>query len=99
MDIHVFTLDGDGSRLYGPAERGELYPGWPLSRIGMIEGRSVRCIGGATSRIQAADAIATMVGARRSADGRPFIVALGGRSGSGKSSVAGAIAERTPSAS
>lgn len=94
VDVHVFTLDDDGSRAYGPTERGEWYPAWVLAPVGSIQGRTVRCIGAATSPIQAADTIVTTVGARRSSEA-PFLVALDGRSGSGKSAVAEAIAERT----
>jgi uridine kinase len=98
VDVHVFTLDGDGNRAFGPVERDQWYPAWLLTAVGVIGGLPVRCIGASTSAIQAADTIVTMVGARRSSDGVPFLVALDGRSGSGKSAVAEAIAERTPAA-
>jgi lincosamide nucleotidyltransferase A/C/D/E len=44
IDLHVIVLDDHGNGLYGPAERGEMYPAASLTGTGSIHGRIVRCI-------------------------------------------------------
>jgi len=44
IDVHVIVLDEKGDGLYGPAEKGEMYPAASLTGTGKIEGRTVRCI-------------------------------------------------------
>lgn len=44
IDVHVIVLDDKGNGVYGPPEKGEMYPAASLTGIGMIEGRTVRCI-------------------------------------------------------
>ena len=44
MDVHVIVLTEKGDGLYGPAEKGEMYPAASLTGIGKIGGQTVRCI-------------------------------------------------------
>jgi lincosamide nucleotidyltransferase A/C/D/E len=44
IDVHVIVLDAQGDGVYGPAEKGEMYPAASLTGSGQIEGRTVRCI-------------------------------------------------------
>jgi lincosamide nucleotidyltransferase A/C/D/E len=44
IDVHVIVLDDKGNGLYGPPEKGEMYPAASLTGTGAIEGRTVRCI-------------------------------------------------------
>jgi lincosamide nucleotidyltransferase A/C/D/E len=44
IDIHVIVFDDQGNGIYGPAEKGEMYPATSLTGTGLIEGRTVRCI-------------------------------------------------------
>jgi lincosamide nucleotidyltransferase A/C/D/E len=44
IDFHVIVLDDHGNGLYGPAEKGEMYPAASLTGTGSINGRIVRCI-------------------------------------------------------
>jgi nicotinamide riboside kinase len=44
IDVHVIVLDDKGNGLYGPPEKGEMYPAGSLTGTGVIEGRTVRCI-------------------------------------------------------
>jgi lincosamide nucleotidyltransferase A/C/D/E len=44
IDLHVIVLDAEGNGIYGPPERGEMYPAAALSGSGVIAGRPVRCI-------------------------------------------------------
>ena len=44
IDLHIILLDDHGNGLYGPTERGEMYPAAPLTGTGSINGRIVRCI-------------------------------------------------------
>ncbi len=37
-------LDDDGNGIYGPPEKGELYPAASLTGTGSIDGQAVRCI-------------------------------------------------------
>lgn len=47
VDVHVVTLDERGIGLYGPAERGEMYPASALTGVGTIGGLTVKCIAAA----------------------------------------------------
>ena len=44
VDFHVIVIDENGNGLYGPSEKGEMYPAEALGGTGSIAGRSVRCI-------------------------------------------------------
>jgi lincosamide nucleotidyltransferase A/C/D/E len=44
IDVHVIVLDDRGNGIYGPREKGEMYPAASLTGAGTIEGQSVRCI-------------------------------------------------------
>jgi len=44
IDVHVIVLDSYGNGLYGPTEKGEMYPAASLTGTGSINGRLVRCI-------------------------------------------------------
>jgi aminoglycoside-2''-adenylyltransferase len=44
VDFHVIVLDDQGNGLYGPTEKGEMYPSASLTGTGSINGRIVRCI-------------------------------------------------------
>jgi lincosamide nucleotidyltransferase A/C/D/E len=44
VDVHVITLDTQGNGIYGPVERGEMYPKASLTGIGVLEGHTVKCI-------------------------------------------------------
>ena len=44
IDVHIIVFDDKGNGLYGPVEKGEMYPAASLSGTGLIEGRTVRCI-------------------------------------------------------
>jgi lincosamide nucleotidyltransferase A/C/D/E len=44
IDIHVIVLDDLGNGVYGPPEKGEMYPAASLTGAGKIDGRTVRCI-------------------------------------------------------
>jgi lincosamide nucleotidyltransferase A/C/D/E len=44
IDVHVIVLDDKGNGLYGPPEKGEMYPAASLTGTGVIENRTVRCI-------------------------------------------------------
>ena len=44
VDVHVIVFDGVGNGLYGPAERGEMYPAGSLTGTGSIGRRGVRCV-------------------------------------------------------
>jgi lincosamide nucleotidyltransferase A/C/D/E len=44
IDVHVIVLDDRGDGLYGPPEKGEMYPAASLTGVGKIDGRTVRCI-------------------------------------------------------
>jgi lincosamide nucleotidyltransferase A/C/D/E len=44
IDVHVIVLDDKGNGVYGPPEKGEMYPAASLTGTGLIEGRPVRCI-------------------------------------------------------
>ena len=44
IDVHVIVLDGTGNGIYGPAQRGEMYPAASLTGTGVVAGYPVRCI-------------------------------------------------------
>ena len=44
IDVHAITVDERGDGVYGPAERGEVYPAEALTGEGVIAGRRVRCV-------------------------------------------------------
>lgn len=44
IDIHAIVLDDSGNGLYGPIEKGVMYPAGSLKGEGMINGQPVRCI-------------------------------------------------------
>jgi lincosamide nucleotidyltransferase A/C/D/E len=44
IDVHVIVLDTRGNGIYGPPERGEMYPAAALTGRGAIAGWRVRCI-------------------------------------------------------
>lgn len=44
VDVHAVTLDAEGNGLYGPIEKGIMYPAASLTGTGTIDGRAVRCI-------------------------------------------------------
>jgi lincosamide nucleotidyltransferase A/C/D/E len=44
IDLRVIVIDARGNGLYGPTEKGEMYPAASLTGTGSINGRTVRCI-------------------------------------------------------
>jgi lincosamide nucleotidyltransferase A/C/D/E len=44
IDVHVIVFDNKGDGLYGPTEKGEMYPAASLTGKGEIGGYTVRCI-------------------------------------------------------
>jgi lincosamide nucleotidyltransferase A/C/D/E len=44
VDVHAIVFDGQKNGLYGPPERGVMYPAQSLAGTGVIEGQNVRCI-------------------------------------------------------
>ena len=44
VDVHAVVFDGFGNGLYGPAERGVMYPAGSLTGVGSIAGQIVNCI-------------------------------------------------------
>ena len=44
VDVHAIVFDGEGNGLYGPPEKGVMYPAAALSGAGTIAGQTVRCI-------------------------------------------------------
>ena len=44
IDVHVIVLDNKGDGIYGPVEKGQLYPSASLAGRGALQGRTVRCI-------------------------------------------------------
>lgn len=44
IDVHVIVLDDSGNGVYGPSEKGEMYPAASLTGSGIIDGQRVRCI-------------------------------------------------------
>ncbi|MBI5651376.1 MAG: aminoglycoside nucleotidyltransferase [Chloroflexi bacterium] len=44
VDVHAITFDTEGNGLYGPAEKGVMYPAASLTGIGRVNGHIVKCI-------------------------------------------------------
>ncbi len=44
VDVHAIVFDADGNGIYGPPERGVMYPAASLSGVGVVAGRVVKCI-------------------------------------------------------
>ena len=44
VDVHAIVFDRDGNGLYGPAEKGAMYPAAALTGTGAINGQVVECI-------------------------------------------------------
>jgi len=44
IDVHVIVMNDDGNGIYGPPEKGEMYPAAALTGHGTINGQPVRCI-------------------------------------------------------
>ena len=44
IDVHVIVLDDRGNGVYGPPEKGEMYPAASLIGTGIIDSQLVRCI-------------------------------------------------------
>ena len=44
IDVHVIVLDHQGNGIYGPPEKGEMYPAAALTGTGTINGQQVQCI-------------------------------------------------------
>jgi lincosamide nucleotidyltransferase A/C/D/E len=44
VDVHAVTFDAEGNGLYGPIEKGVMYPAVSLTGVGIVGGRTVRCI-------------------------------------------------------
>ncbi len=44
VDVHAIVFDDQGNGLYGPVEKGVMYPAASLTGTGVINGHAVRCI-------------------------------------------------------
>lgn len=44
VDVHAVTLDAEGNGLYGPVEKGAMYPAGSLTGIGAVDGHTVKCV-------------------------------------------------------
>ncbi len=44
VDVHVIVFGNQGNGLYGPIEKGVMYPAASLTGTGVIDGHAVRCI-------------------------------------------------------
>lgn len=44
VDIHVIVFDAKGNGLYGPKEKGVMYPAASLTGSGVVQGRTVKCV-------------------------------------------------------
>ena len=44
IDVHVITFDNEGNGLYGPKEKGMMYPVASLTGAGMIQRYAVKCV-------------------------------------------------------
>jgi lincosamide nucleotidyltransferase A/C/D/E len=44
VDVHAVTLDAAGNGLYGPPEKGVMYPAGSLTGSGTVGGQPVKCI-------------------------------------------------------
>ena len=44
VDVHVVVFDEKGNGMYGPPEKGEMYPADSLAGTAKIQGQTLRCI-------------------------------------------------------
>ncbi|MBI4672669.1 MAG: aminoglycoside nucleotidyltransferase [Chloroflexi bacterium] len=44
VDVHAIVFDAEGNGLYGPPEKGVMYPAASLTGSGVINGQAVKCI-------------------------------------------------------
>jgi lincosamide nucleotidyltransferase A/C/D/E len=44
IDIHVITFDEQGRIIYGPVENGDIYPPGLFNGVGIINGKTIKCI-------------------------------------------------------
>lgn len=44
VDVHAVVFDSQGNGLYGPPDRGVMYPAGSLTGVGRVSGQTVRCI-------------------------------------------------------
>jgi lincosamide nucleotidyltransferase A/C/D/E len=44
VDVHAIVFDDEKNGIYGPVERGVMYPAASLTGTGLIDGQKVRCI-------------------------------------------------------
>jgi lincosamide nucleotidyltransferase A/C/D/E len=44
VDVHAITLDAEGNGLYGPKEKGVMYPAASLTGTGVVNGIAVKCV-------------------------------------------------------
>ncbi|MFQ5933907.1 MAG: nucleotidyltransferase domain-containing protein [Dehalococcoidia bacterium] len=44
IDVHAIVLDEKGNGLYGPVEKGVMYPSASLTGTGTVDGHKVKCI-------------------------------------------------------
>jgi lincosamide nucleotidyltransferase A/C/D/E len=44
VDVHAVTFDAAGNGLYGPVEKGVMYPAASLTGVGALNGQAVKCI-------------------------------------------------------
>ncbi len=44
VDVHAIVFDAEGNGLYGPVEKGVMFPAASLSGSGTVDGHAVRCI-------------------------------------------------------
>ena len=44
IDFHVIVIDNNGNGIYGPPEKGEMYPAGALVGLGRIKKHPVKCI-------------------------------------------------------
>lgn len=44
VDVHAITFDDEGNGLYGPKEKGVMYPAASLTGTGTVNGHAVKCI-------------------------------------------------------
>lgn len=44
VDVHAVVFDAEGNGLYGPPDRGVMYPAGSLTGVGRVGGLTVRCV-------------------------------------------------------
>lgn len=44
VDVHAITFDAKGNGLYGPVEKGVMYPAGSLTGIGVVGGQTMKCV-------------------------------------------------------